>query len=296
MPKALPLSVLLAAVGAVGGVAVAEDAAPAPAPVPAPAPAWVNDGKIGVFVTSISNHNSAFSNDPAIASTRESLAYQIQFEDRLGYRTGRHSVDQIFQVKYGRERQEGEDWVENTDSVEYDGVYGYTLRAPHFLYVSWGADTVITEPDPGDDVLEPGVAKVATGYGQRYENLLPEKDRLEARLGVRAQKRWGGEPLTGDEREWQVGPEFFARYERKQATNLFYWIQFEAFSEFEDLGHITNLATAGLDLKLNKWLAVNLGARAYYETEPDDAEPGTGERYDSWSWRTEALIGLSYQF
>jgi hypothetical protein len=201
-------------------------------------------------------------------------------------------VDNTLLVKYGRQRTAGVGWVENTDLVDYDTVASYTWRDPHFWYGAVGADTVVTE-DPGNGVFEPGTAKVSAGYGQRYEDLLPITDKLEFRLGVRAQRRWGNN-LTNDLKEWEVGPEFIARYERRQTASLRYWLQYEAFAEFEDMAHVSNLVTAAFDLQVSRFLTVVLGGRAYYESQPKDAAAGTDVVYDDWSWRTETLIGLTF--
>jgi len=270
----------------------------APAPVAdQPAREWTNTGKLGAFLSSIGNSNAATSNDPAIASTKEKLSYQIAIEDTLTWKRGDHGVVQSLVVKYGEQKQERQDFAEDTDQIDYDGAYSYLLGKPHFVYLSWGLDTNLTEPDPGDGWFEPGVAKIATGYGQRYENLLPKSDKLEFRLGVRGQQRYGRFTVGGVyENDFQVGPEFTARYERKHRDDLRYWIQFEAFGDFEDIAHVTNLLTAGLDLQVSKWLTVSLGLRAYYETEPDDVDPTLTDTYDSLSYRTEVLVGLTYLF
>ncbi|MBA3685022.1 MAG: DUF3078 domain-containing protein [Planctomycetes bacterium] len=253
---------------------------------------WFTTGRLGFFFTNVSERNGDRSNDPSIGGTNSSTTLLVQLDLSALYLRGPWRVDNTLLVKYGRQRSEGQDWVENTDLVDYDTVASYTWNEPHFWYGAVGADTVITE-DPGDGVFEPGIAKVSAGYGQRYEDMLPLTDRLEFRLGVRAQRRWGSN-LSDQQKEWEVGPEFIARYERQQTTSLRYWLQYEAFAEFEDMAHVSNLVTAGLDLQVNPFLTVALGARAYYESAPDDAVAGSDALYDNWSWRTETLVGLTF--
>ncbi len=304
-----PVSLLLAVI-TVAAVPAAEQPANPPAAEPADAaPAaqkpkpkvekpedvdgeWITSGRIGFFFTSVENHHSDRSNDPAIASTTSSTTLLAQFDGSAIYVRDPWRVENTLQVKYGKQRVQSSGWIENTDLIDYDTIASYSLGEPHFLYGAVGADTVITE-DPGDGVFEPGTAKVSTGYGQRYENMLPITDRFEARIGVRAQRRWGRH-ISNSAKEWEVGPEFIARYERKQTTSLRYWIQYEAFAEFEDMAHVSNLGTAGLDLQVSKFITVLLGLRAYYESEPKDADAGNTSTYDNMSWRTDTLIGLTY--
>src|SRR5207244_2102653 len=98
-----------------------------------------------------------------------------------------------------------------------------------------------------------------------------DTDLLEGRIGVRVQKRWGRH-LTEVEEDVEVGPEAFLRYD---ATVKGWWTvfaQYEAFSEFSDLGHVVHLGTAGLDVQLAKYLTLRLAARAYYEQRPKEAD------------------------
>ena len=149
-------------------------------------------------------------------------------------------------------------------------------------------------PGPAKDAFDPITAHGGAGIGQRWDNLLPEKDKLEWRLGVRAQKTWGRyfDPPQDDV---EVGPEAFLRYEREVSKELRYFIQYEGFAPFNDLGHVTNLGTAGLSAQVNAHLTVELNLRAYYESHPKDADPlVTG--YDHWGVRQDTMLGLTYLF
>ncbi len=282
-------------------VAIGEDAPAQPAAAIAPAAqkpvtedGWRWNGKFGAFFNSVGTHNTEHSNDPGIAGSNETIAYQVLVDEAVGWRRDRTSVDQTFVGKYGRQRSQGTDWVESIDQLDYNGTLGYTLQKPHFIYTAWGVNTQITSPEPGNGIFQPGQYKVSAGYGQRYEDMLPEHDKLEFRLGVRAQRRWGS-ILPPEQKEWEIGPEFVARYERKQTSSLRYWVQYEAFDEFSDLAHVSNLITAALDMQLSKFISASFGVRAYYESLPEDANPALRSHYGSWSWRHEALVGLTIQ-
>jgi hypothetical protein len=273
------------------------DAQPAPAPAPKPDlfPETTQEFKIGAFLSTVATRNADESRDPSVAGAHDAIAWQLSFD-------GKHSIqlsaddriEQILVARYGRIRQEGESFLENADLVDYDGTFKHFLREHHFLYGAVGADTVFTGPEPDEDAFDPVLAKVSVGYGQEYEDLLPQSDKLQARVGVRAQRRFGRH-LSDREEEWEIGPEFVARYERKQTESLSYFLQYEAFSEFADLAHISNLMTAGLDLLLAPYLTVRLAARGYYEAEPEDAPVGS-PGYDEFSYRQETLAGLTWAF
>lgn len=281
--------------------------APAPAPTPAPAPApapvipdapvaepafWKNTGKLGAFGTSVVSKDAATSRDPAIGgATTDTIAYRLGLEVAFDYRGGRHSVDQRLVAKYGRSKDEDREWIEDTDEVRYDGVYRYTIRKPHFIFADWGWESVFTGPRPEQRAFDPGLLKGGVGYGQLYEDLLPEADKLEGRVGAGARKRYGH--ISDAEKDPQYGLTAYLRYEREQTVSLRYFAQYEGFSEFGDLGHITNVVTAGLTAKLSSLLTAELGLRAYYERAPEEAgadDPG----YDQWSLRQDTLLGLTY--
>lgn len=251
---------------------------------------WSHEAQIGGFFTSVATQNTDQSRDAAIAGSAESMSYLLNLEGALTWRRDQHSVEQTLLMKFGRQRQEGQEWLENTDEIDYDGAYKYHLNAPHFMYGAWGADTVFTGTDPARKFADPFTAKVSAGYGQ--ERHWEKRDqRWEWRAGARAQRTWG-RGLSDDDREVKTGLEFVTRYSSTPLEDLSWWIQYEAFSEFEDPGHISNLLTADFSYKLMAYLTLKLTLRAYYETEPDDAISGIG--YDEFSWRQDTLLGLTY--
>lgn len=298
-------------------VAVAVETLPAPAPAPAPqadadeddaddadpAPAarapggaepafWRSTGKFGAFGSSVVTREATTSRDPAIAGTgNDTVAYRLSLETGLDHRNGRHSLDQRLLAKYGRQRDDVSGWLEDADEIRYDGVYRYTIRAPHFVYTDWGWESTFTGPEPEQRPFNPGLLKASAGYGQLYEDLLPESDKLEGRLGAGVRKRYGH--ISDLEKDPQYGLTAFLRYEREQTVSLRYFAQYEGFAEFNDMGHVTNVVTAGLTAKLSTLLTAELGLRAYYESEPEDA--GTDDAgFDQWSLRQDTLLGLAY--
>ncbi|MFW5830235.1 MAG: DUF481 domain-containing protein, partial [Planctomycetota bacterium] len=156
------------------------------------------------------------------------------------------------------------------------------------------AETAFTGPEPDEDPFSPFLLKLSTGYGQEYLDLLPLSDRFAWRAGVRAQRRWG-DGLSDHEREWEFGPEARVRYERQQTQRLSYHAQYDVFTEFNDLEHITHLLQGGMESQLTSLFTLTLTARAYYEGEPEDVDDGEAG-YDEWSWRQETLLGLVYDF
>jgi len=265
--------------------AIAEDVAP-------PADGFSTSGKIGVFGSSVVTSNADSSRDPSISGTTETLSYRMSLEAGVEYRNGKHSVEHDVLAKYGRKKDENTAWVEDTDEVRYDGVYRYAFAKPHYTFASWGWESVFTGPKPDEDLFQPGQVKGAAGYGQLYENFWAKESKFDARIGVGARQRYG-DSLSSRDTEVETGIELFVRHERVLDERLRYFLQYEAFSEFEDAAHITNLATAGLTLQLYTYLIVELGLRAFYETEPDDVVSGT-PGYDEWGLRQDTLIGLTY--
>jgi hypothetical protein len=301
-------------------VALAEDAPAPPTPPPAgaqpPAPGqpvpgvavvkpapplsnWITTARLGAYLANVGTANADTSRDTTIATTDDSTSFLLTFEGQANWRSAKDSVDNLLKARYGRIRTEGQEWSENNDEIRYDGVYRREFYRPHFVYLGWGAESVFTGPDPQNYSFDPTTVKVSTGYGQRYEDFWPDKNHIEARLGVRAQKKWGHSvPPENDEIE--TGIEAFARYEHllkrgDGAYDVRFFAQYEGFSEFDDLEHITNLVTAGLTMQLTRYLAVELGLRAYYETRPEE-DDGTGIGYNEWSMRHDSLFGLTYQY
>ncbi len=307
-------------------ITAAEPSAPAPAPT-APADQvtpveqvaivvpsnWTNSGRLGLFLNNTVTKNGNESKDPTVSGATRSTAYLATAEGSAEWKENKHSVQNILKAKYGRTKTGDADWTETEDEIRYDGVYRYAFSAPHFGYGSWGAETVFTglhDEDltlPADDwsnKFDPILFKAAIGYGQLYENLwIPEKDRLEARLGARAQKRTG-DFLSNEEKKVQTGIEAFLRYERTASAELKYFAQYEGFSEFNDLKHITNLVTAGMTIDFatigkalgGTKLTVELGLRAYYETKPKEFEDQSVPGYNVWSLKQDTLVGATYAF
>ncbi len=276
---------------------------PVPAGLPATdAPsAWSRKGVIGLFFSNATTANADESRDATIAGTTSTTALSGKIDAALEWRSGRNSTENILKAVDGRVRQREQDWVENKDEVRYDGVFRRVLARPGFVYLSWGFETYFTGPAPTYDAFQPFLLKASTGYGQLYEDMLPEKDRFEWRIGARVQKRWG-RYLDSGETNVETGPELFARYERQQIIkrddqDLRYFAQYEVFSEFEDLRHATNILTSGLTYQFTRFLTIDLAVRAYYEVRPkEDRETHQGTGYDRWSLRQDTLVGVAYTF
>lgn len=277
----LPLAALAAAEGAGDNEVLAADES-----------GWSHRAQIGGFFTSVTTRNTDDSRDASLSGASESISYLLNFDGALDWRRGDHSIEQMLVLKFGRQREQEQPWIESTDLIDYDGAYKYHLEDPHFLYGGWGADSVFTGSEPDKEPLDPFTAKISVGYGQAFSWAEPERS-WEWRVGARAQKRWARN-LDQEDREIETGIEFVTRYEAAPIEDLTWWIEYEAFSEFEDLGHITNLLTANFNYKLFKYLTLKLALRAFYETEPENAETEVG--YDELSWRQETLLGITYDF
>jgi hypothetical protein len=280
-------------------VVMAEDA-PAPAPAPVlnpPASNWKITGRLGAYIATVATSNADTSRDTTIATTAESTSYLFTYEGQANWRSDQDSIDNLLKARYGRIRTEGQDWQENNDEIRYDGVYRREFSLPHFVYLGWGAESVFTGRDPHNYAFDPTTGKASTGYGELYEDFLPDKNHFEFRFGVRAQQQWGPSVPPEDD-QIETGLEAFVRYEHllKRGDGEYdvrFFAQYEGFSEFDDMAHITNLVTAGLVMQLTRYLAVELGLRAYYETTPND-DDGTGIGYNEWSLRQDSLFGLTY--
>lgn len=287
----------------------AEDVGPAAVPVKPPlagaagrAPAvstWDISGRLGAYIANVSTSNATTSRDTTIATTAESTSYLFTYEGQANWKSDKDSIDNLLKARYGRIRTDSQDWQENNDEIRYDGVYRRELFYPHFVYLGWGAESVFTGPEPRNYAFDPTTGKASTGYGQRYEDFLPDKNHFETRVGVRAQQTWGPSVPPEDD-DIETGLEAFVRYEHllkrgEGEYDVRFFAQYEGFSEFRDFAHITNLVTAGLTMQLTRYLAVELGLRAYYETLPEN-DDGTGIGYDEWSVRQDSLFGLTYAY
>ena len=106
--------------------------------------------------------------------------------------------------------------------------------------------------------------------------------------------------MNSNDRGIETGIEAFARYEGVPVSyqkDLKYFAQYEGFSEFNDLKHITNLITAGLTFQLSKYINIDLALRAYYETLPkeyDNSSQAPG--YNQWSIKQDTMVGVVYSF
>ncbi len=254
---------------------------------------WLTSGRVGVFGTSVMSHGAETSRDPAIKGTVDSTSIKFNLDTELEWHGGPRSLDQRLQVHYGSVHQAQVGWSENADEIRYDGVGRQILTDPQFLYVGWGLQSVFNGPPPERYAHDPTQVRVSSGYGLLYENLLPLKDKLEARTGIRSQKSWG--PSLGeDQRDIETGPEGYLHYNRRVNEDLTYQAQYEIFAEFRDLAHVTQLATAGLDLALARHLTLAVSVRAFRESRPENRPQRTG--YDEWSLRQETLLGLTYSW
>jgi hypothetical protein len=280
----------------------AGDAPPSAVPpvVVGPPSAWTRKGVIGAYLNNITTANADESHDPTINGTTGSTSWSAKLDVGLEWRSGNNSVENLLKAEYGQIHQRDQEWQENKDELRYDGVYRRVLAKPSFVYVGWGGETVFTGPAPTYDAFQPFLAKAGAGFGQMYENMLPEKDRFEWRLGARAQKRWG-RYVSDDQDGIQTGIEAFLRYERqaiiqRDDQDLRYFVQYEGFSQFNDLSHITNLITAGLTYQFTRFLTLDLALRAYYETRTKDDENHAVPGYNQWGIRQDTMLGLAYTF
>jgi len=294
-PAPAPAPAAVAPPAAAPVVVPAPVAAPAaPAAPPAPASPWTWDVKLGVFLQNVASHNADESRDSAIKGSNDSLSYKLTGDATLVWKEDKDRVEQKLTAEYGRIKQRDTDWTKNADFIRYTGTYERTLAKPHFVYLNWQAESVFRGAPPEQHPLDPIIAKASTGYGQRFENLLPIEDALVWRVGVYARKRWQRDS-DPDTLKIESGPEAYIRYERKQSEDVSYYIQNETTSEFEDMAHVIDVAEAGATVKIGKTLTLQVKARAYYEARPKEvagAEPG----YSRWSMREEALLGLLWTF
>ena len=296
-PKPLPAATNPAAVAPAADVLPAIPGVQIP---PAVAPSnWKFTGRFGVFFSNVNTTNSDTSLDPTISGASTSTSFLGTYDGQANWKEGKDSIDNLLKARYGRIRTEGQDWTENNDELRYDGVYRREIVEPHFIYLGWGAESVFTGPDPYSYAFDPTTVKVSAGYGQRYEDFIPDKNSLEFRLGARAQKKWG-QSVGPTEDGIETGPEAFVRYEHllKRGDGEYdvrFFAQYEGFSEFNDLSHISNLITAGLTVQLTRYITIELGIRAYYETRTKE-DNGTQIGYNQWSIRQDSLFGLTYQY
>ena len=278
---------------------VPEKAAVAAAPPvvagPPPKPeGWSYSGKVGAWFSSTSSSNADTSLDPAISTTTDAINYRLGGDINALWKRGINEVEQNFIAAYGRQKQAGQDWTTSTDNALYNGIYRTVWSAPQFTYVGWGVESVFVGPAPEKDAFGQGRAWGSAGYGVKGPHVLVVEDSGEARIGVRTQGRWGPNYTTQQE-ELQTGPEAFGRYDVKIKVDTKAFVQYEAFGDFDDMAHVSNLITAGLFIQVSRYLTVDLALRAYYESRPNNA-PKDATGYSQWSARSETLIGAVYAF
>jgi hypothetical protein len=261
---------------------------------------WAWKGRFGAFLNSTATSNAATSRDTTINGTTSSTAYLLTLDTTLGWKQDTASVDNALKARYGEVRQRHADWVENNDEIRYDGVVRRVFSKPWFHYLGWGAESVFTGPAPDNHPFDPTVAHSGAGLGQLYADFLPDRNHLEWRLGVRAQRRWGN-GVPSDQDGIETGPEAFLRYEHDmietgaKAPHARFFAQYEAFAEFNDVVHVINLVTGGLAMQLSRYLTAELGVRAYYESRPKEYD-GTQTGYAQWGIRQDTLVGLTCLF
>ena len=255
---------------------------------------WMSSGRLGFFASNIATANADTSLDPEVSSSTDSTRFVSTFDGTLWWRI--NSVDEVeqhLQLRYGRSRIGEADWVETSDVIDYDGVARHRYRLRRAGYAALVVTSAFTGPEPWQDFLDPIRGAGSLGHSWMYQDLQPLSDRLEIRLGVRAQKRWGKDTAEYI-RKTEVGPETYLRYQRKQTNELSWWAQAEAFTEFADVTHLQSLGTAALTLTLSKPITIDLRLRVYYEQHPNDVptdESNSG--YDRLGVRQESLIGIT---
>jgi len=299
----LTSALLLATAQCLSAADDATIAQPAALTLTAPNEGWANSGRAGVFFSNVATSSSSTeSRDSAIANANGSEAWLLAWDDALLWRGTNKSSDQNLRLRYGRIRVEGDAWTDNNDEIHYDGVFRRDLVKPSFIYGAWGLDTVFRS-SVNNKPLDPITAQISAGFGQLYHALLlhgdPARkdagaDRLEWRLGVRAQKRWSSEDVPQQDRI-EVGPEAFIRYDRPVDDKLRWYLQYQLFTEFTDIEHVSQLFTAGLTAAVARYVSADISFRAYREQLPKDLPEGT-PGYDQWAEREDALIGLTYTY
>ena len=218
---------------------------------------WLSEGRLGFFAANIATANADTSLDPEVSSSSDSTRFVATFDGTLWWRL--NSVDEVeqhLQLRYGRSRTGEAEWVETSDVIDYDGVARHRYRPRRAGYAAMVISSAFTGPEPWHDFLDPIRGAASLGHSWMYKDLQPLTDRLEIRLGVRTQKRWG-KGIPEYIRKTEVGPESYLRYQRKQTNELSWWLQAEAFTEFADVTHLQGLGTAALTLTLSKPITID---------------------------------------
>jgi hypothetical protein len=265
------------------------------ATVPLVLPGWSSTGQFGLFVSDTTTSNAETARDTGVRTASETTTLTASLDATLLWTIDdEEEIEQRFQGRHGRSRASGRDWIETADLAQYDGVYRYRYVPSRAWYVGSTIITAFTGPEPEKTPFDPLQARLSAGHAWLQEGFLPITDRLEERLGVRTQKRWGT-GLSEFQREVETGPEAFIRYERTANAAMSYWAQAEVFSEFDDLAHLEGLATAALVVRVAVPLTVDLRLRMVYERLPRDIpddEPRAG--YQELGLRLDTLVGFAY--
>jgi hypothetical protein len=264
--------------------------------------AWSRSLRLGILVTNTAAANSATSRDATIAGTNRSTSWLGSLDAGLMWKGAGDEVQQDLKARYGRIKQTGAIWTENTDELRYDGVVRHAIGAPNIIYQSWGAASVFNGPGQETRFADPTLIWLAGGYGRKHADVLVidgsgHKDIAEGRLGARVQRRFG--TVEKRDRGPSAGIDAFGRYERTADKAFTGFVQYEGYAPFTDLRNATNLVTAGLGLSLAGVVAgadlrVELAYRAYCQTRPRHIEDGEAAGYGGWSMRQDTLLGLAW--
>ena len=85
-----------------------------------PVQGWSHSASVGVFLTNVSSSKSTTSRDSTIAGTTDSLTYLLKFDGGLEWHRDRNHVTQTLILRYGEQRQQGQDQRHeaNVDDLE----------------------------------------------------------------------------------------------------------------------------------------------------------------------------------
>lgn len=295
MPRIAPILLGICALplAAEAGPAAA-DAAP-PAVDAAPPSPWSHEGRIGLFINTSSNSNADSSLDATIADSNEYYSYQASFNGSLTWEVDPQEVEQTLIADFGRQKDEEDAWEDGNDVIDYDAIYRYHLNEHQRLSGAIGIDSVFTGKAPDNELFDPTLLKIIAGYGQEFDWKIDERvTSAEWRTGPRAQRRFG-RGLGPERRDWEAGWELYGKVSYAPREGVEFWAAYEAFAEFNDPGHISNLLTGGIAYQLTAYITATLSVRGYYETAPEEIADDT-PGYDEFSYMQDSMIGLTYTF
>jgi hypothetical protein len=110
---------------------------------------------------------------------------------------------------------------------------------------------------------------------------------------------WKGNPRRSKQQQPMAKSPLFYEYTALEPAldyDIRFFAQYEGFSEFNDLSHITNLITVGLTMQITRYIAVELGLRAFYETRTKEDTTDSLPGFNQWSVRQDSLFGLTYAY